>query len=54
MQQDRDGNNLVALHIAFKHGRDENIAELLRRGANPNQTDNTGNTPVDLDKRSFL
>jgi ankyrin repeat protein len=38
------------LHIAFKHGRHENIAELVRSGANPNLKDDAGNTPMDLDK----
>jgi len=34
------------LRIASKFGRHENIAELLKRGANPNERDNAGNPPI--------
>lgn len=38
------------LHIAFKHGRPENVVELVKNHANPEEKDNAGNTPKDLDK----
>ena len=44
----------TALHIACKHGMNENIAELLTHGANPNELDNAGNTPMDLDSDGRL
>jgi ankyrin repeat protein len=33
----RDEKYLTALHLAAKHGQDDCVEELLKRGANPNR-----------------
>jgi hypothetical protein len=33
----RDENYLTALHLAARHGQEDCVEELLRRGANPNK-----------------
>jgi ankyrin repeat protein len=45
----RNQKGETPLHIAYKHGRLENVFELARHRADPGIRDNAGNRPHDLD-----
>ena len=45
-------NCFTLLHAAAYHGNGEAIAALLKLGADPNQTDSNGQTPLHLAMRS--